>query len=478
MTTKTLFVVIQLFFVSLIHAQTAVNWLVEESLTDSLSVRDLSFHTCLKPYFRQKVNLKRQIQLSEKIGLLPLTDIGGQYDIGRNLNYRAGLGFALETEPFKKSYLRVGALGMYGNFNLPFEPYYLNELTQNVYLQPTARFSYTPNSIFNFQIGMDENFIGEGSRSLLLGDYGRSYPFGQINANFWRIQYTLLYQFMQERFQDKNRGKFMASHLLSWNATKNLNFNVFESVVFQPRDTLLYRGFEVEYLNPIVFFRPQEYAIGSSDNVLIGAGFNFHWKKQMIYGQGVLDEFLLSAFRERNGWWGNKFGAQLGWKGKHDFGALPLFYRVEANFVRPFTYAHLNAMANYGNRGASIAHPLGANFAEVLIEGKTKIKELNIQLFLSGGWQGFDKDNKSYGGNIYRPYTQRPGDLGYTIGFGEKNNFVRGVIHVSKCILREGNIHAFGEIQFRYNSSTLLNKFSVLPSIGLRSNLWNDYRNF
>jgi hypothetical protein len=477
MTTKSLFFGLMLCCCSnLLFGQNGVGWLVEESLTDSLAVKNLSFHTTLKPAIRHKVNTDWQLPVSEKVGIIPLMDLGAQWSNG--LIYRGGLGAVLECEPFKKSYLRFGALGMYGNNASTFQPFYFSEPITNLYWQPLARFAYTPNSIFNFQLGADENFIGEGSRSLLLGDYGRSYPFAQINANFWRLQYTLMYQFNQERFQNANRGKFIASHLLSWNATKNLNFNVFESVIFQPQDTLLYRGFEVEYLNPIVFFRPQEYAVGSADNVLIGAGFNVHWGEQMIYGQAVLDEFLISAWREKNGWWGNKFGAQLGWKGRHKIGNLPLFYRLEGNFVRPFTYAHLNALANYGNRGAVLAHPLGANFAELLMEAKTTFKSFNFQIFLSGGWQGFDKNNKSYGGDIYRPYTQRPGDIGFSIGSGERNIFVRNVIYVSRKIAEKGNLHAFLEWQTRYNSAFENSKIKICPALGIRSNLWNDYRNY
>ena len=45
-----------------------------------------------------------------------------------------------------------------------------------------ARFCYKPNEVFSFHAGLDNNFIGEGSRSLFLSDYGRPSPFAQMRA--------------------------------------------------------------------------------------------------------------------------------------------------------------------------------------------------------------------------------------------------------------------------------------------------------
>jgi len=143
-----------------IFGQNGVGWLVEESLTDSLAVKNLSFHTTLKPAIRQKVNTDKQFSMSEKAGIIPLMDIGAQWANG--LYYRGGLGAALECEPFKKAYLRLGALGLYGNQTSTFQPFYFSEPISNIFWQPLARFSYTPNSIFNFQLGADENFIEIG----------------------------------------------------------------------------------------------------------------------------------------------------------------------------------------------------------------------------------------------------------------------------------------------------------------------------
>ena len=177
-------------------------------------------------------------------------------------------------------------------------------------------------------------------------------PFGQIRAKFWHMEYSVNYQFLSENFNGQRQSKYITNHHLSWNILPWLNFGVFEAVVFQPKDTLLNRGYDAEYLNPFVFFRPQEYSMGSSDNVIIGASLNATIKKMTIYSQVILDEFLLSEIRERRGWWANKFGVQLGVKGQI---TNKLSYRFEGNIVRPYTFSHLTPMQVYGHRNSPLS---------------------------------------------------------------------------------------------------------------------------
>ena len=97
--------------------------------------------------------------------------------------------------------------------------------------------SYSPNAIFNFQVGKDKKFIGEGYRSLLLSDVSNNNPYLGINANVWRIQYNVWYSWMKDfsRYdgtQKSLQNKFGAFHYLSFNALKELNISFFENVVY------------------------------------------------------------------------------------------------------------------------------------------------------------------------------------------------------------------------------------------------------
>jgi len=396
-----------------------------------------------------------------------------------NGQYKTGLGAEFESYQNNKWYIRLAAVQGLHETDSAFSPKsYFNWKSGvlNNYTDIRSRVSYTPNHIFNFQVGLDHNFVGEGSRSMFLGDYGKPYPFGLIRARFWRLEYSVLYQFMREGEQKDWEGKFASSHHISFNAAKWLNFGIFETVVFQPKDTLLNRGFDAEYLNPLVFYRPQEYSLGSSDNVLLGIEMSAKWKKNTAYFQFILDEFFLEEIRARSGWWANKFGGQVGIKGRFNIGKHLFFYRAESNFARPYTYSHLSDELNYGNQGTPLAHVYGANFAEVLGEFKWQKDKLGAKFFTNYSFHGSNKDGFNYGADIYLPYTNRPFEKGHFIGNGVQRNFFRAQLTFNYAVMKHGNLKAFVENLFVYDAQNAKADYTLV--VGLRSMLWNDRRNY
>ena len=74
-----------------------------------------------------------------------------------------------------------------------------------------------------------------------------------------------------------------------------LTVSIFETVMWAPSAS---RGYELAYLNPVLFIRPVENSLGSPDNVLLGS--NVRWKinqQNTLYGQVMLDELLLDEVR-------------------------------------------------------------------------------------------------------------------------------------------------------------------------------------
>lgn len=470
-------------FVSMhVSAQFGLSLIYEEMPNDSLDAITFSDHTSIKPAIRWSRPSSGLLNLGFNSKpfvsfINPISDLNYRYASASQ--YRVGAGIMLESNPEKKWYYRTSFVGGAGSGDSNFfsNSYFVNgEVSNYNYMDVKGRVSYTPNEIFNFQIGLDHNFIGEGNRSLFLSDYGKPYPFGMIRSRFWRIEYSVLYQFFKEEQNTKWVNKNGATHHISFNAAKWLNFGIFETVIFQPKDTLLNRGFDVEYLNPVIFYRPQEYALGSSDNALLGASFTAKYKKHSLYGQIILDEFFLAEIKAKSGWWANKYGGQIGMKGRFEYGKLNCFYRTEYNFVRPYTYAHLNSGQNYGNQGMTLAHPYGSNFMELLAEIKIQRGKWSVKSFFSYFLIGYDKDGFSYGANIYQPYTNRPYEYNHVIGQGKGNNGFRALVTFSYEIMKNGNLQAFLVNQFRYDSA--FKHSSYLPVIGIRSQLWNDYRNY
>ncbi|MBK9418874.1 MAG: hypothetical protein IPN62_16725 [Flavobacteriales bacterium] len=92
-----------------------------------------------------------------------------------------------------------------------------------------------------------------------------------------------------------------------------MNLGIFEAIVWSAGDSLYPRGFDVQYLNPVIFYRPVEFAIGSPDNALLGGALNVRaGRSTTLYLQVMLDEFLLEQVRSGNGWYANKQAVQGG----------------------------------------------------------------------------------------------------------------------------------------------------------------------
>ncbi|MGB1216402.1 MAG: gliding motility protein RemB, partial [Saprospiraceae bacterium] len=274
----------------------------------------------------------------------------------------------------------------------------------------TGNISFQANEFFNFQLGHGKHFIGEGHRSMLLSDNAFNYPYLKIKTSFWKLNYVNLFTQMNHLNglnYDNFEKKFVTSHYLSINATKNFNIGLFESIVYQDST----QTYNLNYLNPIILYRPIEFAIGSGQsNALMGLTMSYKFKqKNIIYGQFILDEFKFDRILERNGWWANKYAFQLGFKA-YDFLVPGLKFQTEFNYARPYIYSHRNVATNYGHYNQSLAHTLGANFIEsvTLLSYQNKRWFGNVEIMYA--LQGRDAPNTNWGYNVLQSTSTREQD--------------------------------------------------------------------
>ena len=351
----------------------------------------------------------------------------------------------------------------------------------------TGHLSYSPIRILNFQLGKDKMFIGEGYRSLLLSDIANNYPYFKTTVNIWKLQYSVWYSAFKDIYQtdgvQKNfRNKYSTSHYLSYNVTPEFNISFFENEMWQGKDTNRNRGFDPNYLNPVIFYRPIEYSLGSGDNALIGLNMSFKFLQQYkIYAQLVLDELNLTEIRKRNRWWGNKQGFQFGLKHQDMFGIKNLSLQLEYNYVRPFTYSHGSPQQNYSHFNQALAHPFGANFSEGL--GMLSYKHKRWQIDLKGIVAAIGKDtlgsSYSVGQNIFLSYTLHGVDYGHNILQGNRTTFMQGEIKFSYFIIPGLNLRLEAGFIQRYAKSDFgyLNE-SPYVYLGIKTSMYNFYRDF
>ncbi len=344
--------------------------------------------------------------------------------------------------------------------------------------------AYKPSKYFFFELGHGKHFIGEGYRSLLLSDNATVYPYFKIEATFWKVKYTTMWTAYQNISMDNQQNgvfkkKYSAIHFIDWNALPKFHLGFFETVVWYNENR---RGFDVNFLNPLIFFKTTEYEAGSNgSNTILGLNFKYQAPyKTTLYGQLVLDEMTVSKFFGEKGYWANKFGYQIGAKTLQKIGQNTLFARVEYNTVRPYTYSHALEMVNYTHDYESLAHPFGANFKEVLFELQYRYKRLYVSNLLTHAKKGFDYDNSyHYGGDLNEYiYPADKSNNHYTLqgnlGTMMQNKFEAGYILnpamqlkiFGGAIYRKTNIDQ--EIELIKNETT---KFIYF---GIKTHLWNE----
>lgn len=344
--------------------------------------------------------------------------------------------------------------------------------------------SYTLNKNFNFEVGKGKQFWGDGYRSLFLSDVSTSYPYFKITATIWKIQYVSMFTMMQDAeapsgLVEDFHTKYSSFHYLSWNASKRFNFSIFEAITYDGDSGKYVRGPDPGYLNPIIFYQPVNYNIGDPDKSNLGAAFKVKVaRKEQFYGQLLIDEFKLQEVIHRTEWWGNKQGAQFGFKAFDLFNIKNLSFQTEIDYVRPYTYTARDPLQNYSNFNQPLADPEGANFIESASFLTYYHKNFLIQGSLVAYHYGGDNDTSDNGENIFINYKYHPDDYGNYVGQGVS-------IYLATVGLKTDFI-----ISPKMNLKAELGVYEILESIsgaefnepyitiGIRTSLGNLYSDF
>ena len=274
------------------------------------------------------------------------------------------------------------------------------------------------------EFAYDKVFIGNGIRSLIISDFSNSFLFFKINTRLWKFNYYNLFAEQVRTFVPGGSNsylqkKYMALHYLDFQAAKWLNIGFFENIMFKGRNNG--NGFDLSYLNPIIFYRSAELENGSPDKVTLGLNIKANiFKNTQLYGQFILNEFL---FREithySRGAVVNKQALQMGLKHIDLFGIKNLDIQGEVNIIRPFVYQHYDSATSFTHYNQPLAHPAGANLREFIAVVKYQpLPKLNLQAKVIYYEQGLDSAGLNFGANPFRNYTEAPRFYGFYIGSG------------------------------------------------------------
>lgn len=353
------------------------------------------------------------------------------------------------------------------------------------YAFATGSINYKLNKHFTFEFGQDRHFIGDGYRSLLLSDNAFHYPYFKIITDIWKIRYVNLFMELRDlkRIDQNDEAPFLkkyaSMHYLDINIGKHASIGIFEAVIWHGDSIAGARGFDMGYLNPFIFLRPVEFSIGSPDNVLLGINAKIQINsKNLLYGQLMLDEFLLENVKSGKGWWANKQGIQAGFKSFDVFGVKSLYLQGEVNYVRPYTYQHRDELGSYSHHRAPLAHPLGANFWEGVGIARYNYKRWNLDAKMSYAEVGFDTAGLNYGQNVLLSYNSRVNEYGNRVGQGLKTKILWADLTVSFLINPHYRMCAFADFALRSSVQPTKTDNTVLIQGGIRTNLFNRYYDF
>jgi hypothetical protein len=367
---------------------------------------------------------------------------------------------------------------------------------RNILFENNLRITYSPYDFFRLELGNGKNFYGDGYRSFLLSDFASNYPYLKLETSFLSIKYSSIWAVHQdmgsiipETGHLKTENKFDVFHFLDWKIGNYVNLGLFEAIISSKQ-----KFFSLEYFNPIIFFRPVEFSLGSEDNALLGINLKVKINKNnFIYSQFVIDDIIVTQlindikhninpnYSGEYGWFANKWAAQIGFKSYDIFKLKNLDFFTEINIARPYIYSHVHTNQNYSHLWQALAHPLGGNFIESVTGLRFYGEKFIIDTKFMYAKIGRDGINTHFGSNIFQAtmdgvqgYPYIVNSYGNTILQGISTNNISFIVDFAYSLLKNKNLFANISLIYRavdYNLDSSKNEFYIC--FGIKSNLYN-----
>lgn len=460
--------------------------LVDDSLADAQAYQGFA-----KYFFTNHRDLYALRQPGFQLYVNPVVHFAGGSDVHQYTNaFQSPLPLSINTRGLSMRGSIMNQIGFYTEVteNLTrfpqfvYNTYQENELlygegfvktfrTENGldYLGTRAYLTWSPWEFLRIKGGKDRAFWGNGYQSVSLSDHAADYLFLTFTTRIWKLEYvnhfTQLIDFIPGKSDPQGAfpRKYAVFHQLNYQPGPNLSFGFFESIVYNPLHPLGRRGLELQYFNPLIFYRAIEQYVGSPDNALLGLQAKYNLLKRFqLYGQVLLDDFNFSQ-RDQPGFWQNKVAWQLGGKYIDAFGISSLDLQAEYNRIRPYTYQHFNLGSNFTHYGQSLGHPAGANLADWhLILRYHPLPALQLMASWSQLDQGLDVDGVNYGGNPMVSDVNRLGELNQTVGQGTLWSVRQGYFRASYQLWQTS---WYAEIEARYRTENGVRSSMILGGV-------------
>lgn len=336
------------------------------------------------------------------------------------------------------------------------------------YASSAAYIRYQPFKKLAFQLGNTPQFIGWGHRSFLLSD--NSFNFSNLKID-WQItpklnysvirgkQLNLFRRAVTTQVEPPYERKNIGIHYLTFEPTKNISIGLFEATMYLRDEAVASQSVDPMFYQPLIGVNT--IAFGEETTTLKNViGLNFGWrlfKKQLIYGQIVTDNFKSL-----------EYGAQLGWRNVDLFGIQNLFIQTELNIATNGLFSAENRRLSYTHFNLPLAHTLGNGFEEIVFRAGYEWKKiyLNIKSVNYRADQSMSDKSLLFESNS-ETVTFNESIISYnSVELGYVLNHATRLSIFAKAIYRMSNTAQLGELN------------NGIIQFGLRTGLTNQYMDF
>ncbi len=330
------------------------------------------------------------------------------------------------------------------------------------YAYAIGSFCYRPVEKILIAAGNNQQFIGEGHRSLLLSDNSAGIPYLRIT---YKMSEKFTFSYMRARALNLLRRPYtntaeayyetkgLAVNYLTYKPTENINISLFEGTLWNQGDSISSQSLHPLYYNPITLVSSFAVDEPGEINPLIGlnAGAQI-LPKHRVYGQVAFSnlEFSSTAF-------------QIGYRGYNFFGLNDFMIQLEYNAVPENFYESENPRLNYSNYNLPLAHARSNSFNEFLV----RINYEWNRVYFEQAYHYYDLKNHS--GSALLPIYQNAGEETYSINYSNSE--------IGYRFNRKMNLCLFGAFTYRIDGS-IDGTETQFVSIGLRTAILNHYKDF
>ncbi|MFY8004821.1 MAG: hypothetical protein ACOVNR_08250, partial [Chitinophagaceae bacterium] len=204
-------------------------------------------------------------------------------------------------------------------------------------------------------------------------------------------------------------------------------------------------------------------------------------KNTYLYTQILLDDFNFQATRDSaKQHLNNKYAIQLGAKNFSQYRNIDIFSRIEYNYSRPYMYGHRKPAQGYTHYQQPLAHPLGANFHELILQLNLTYKRWYFESHNQFAWVGRQNPTVNYnqGNNLFGGEDRVPTYGSFTLqGIKTKQQFNQ----VTFGYVTNPKWNVGLEVSYTYRKTTADSNPTNLTNwfrIGVVTRLRNSYLDF